>query len=108
MSNKTIFLNQKIYDYILDVAVVEPPYLKELREETAKMPERDCQISPDQGRFMELLAKIMNASIAIEIGVFTGYSSLCLVRGLKEGGRLIACDSDYKINILKLNENSLV
>lgn len=51
-----------------------------------------AQIAPDQGAFMTLLVKLINAKNAIEIGTFTGYSSLCIARGLGEDGRLITCD----------------
>jgi caffeoyl-CoA O-methyltransferase len=50
------------------------------------------QISPEQGAFMTLLARILGARRAIEIGTFTGYSALCLARGLPEDGELICCD----------------
>jgi caffeoyl-CoA O-methyltransferase len=50
------------------------------------------QISPEQGAFMTLFARILGARRAIEIGTFTGYSALCLARGLTDGGKLICCD----------------
>jgi caffeoyl-CoA O-methyltransferase len=50
------------------------------------------QISPEQGAFMTLLARILGAQRAIEIGTFTGYSALCLARGLPDDGELICCD----------------
>src|SRR5262245_7096134 len=50
------------------------------------------QIAPEQGAFMTLLARAIGAVRAIEIGTFTGYSALCIARGLAPGGRLICCD----------------
>jgi len=50
------------------------------------------QISPDQGAFMTLLTKIVGARFAVEVGTFTGYSSICIARGLADGGRLLCCD----------------
>lgn len=50
------------------------------------------QIAPEQGAFMTLFARILGARRAIEIGTFTGYSALCLARGLTDGGKLICCD----------------
>src|SRR6185437_10758016 len=50
------------------------------------------QIGPEQGRFMTLLAKLTGAMNAIEVGTFTGYSSICVARGLAEGGKLLCCD----------------
>jgi caffeoyl-CoA O-methyltransferase len=50
------------------------------------------QIAPEQGALMTLLARLVGARTIVEVGTFTGYSTLCLARGLAEGGRLIACD----------------
>ncbi|MBA2478639.1 MAG: class I SAM-dependent methyltransferase [Sporichthyaceae bacterium] len=50
------------------------------------------QISPDQGAFMTLLTKIVGVRFAVEVGTFTGYSSICIARGLATGGRLLCCD----------------
>jgi len=50
------------------------------------------QISPDQGAFMTLLTKIVGVRFAVEVGTFTGYSSICIARGLAIGGRLLCCD----------------
>lgn len=50
------------------------------------------QISPDQGAFMTLLTKIVGVRFAVEVGTFTGYSSICIARGLAAGGRLLCCD----------------
>jgi predicted O-methyltransferase YrrM len=64
----------------------------ELREATAGMKHAGMQISPEQGQFMQLLARTVNARKAIEVGVFTGYSSLAVALVLPEDGRLVACD----------------
>ena len=50
------------------------------------------QIAPEQGTFMTLLTKLVDARFAVEVGTFTGYSSLCIARGLAPGGRLLCCD----------------
>ena len=50
------------------------------------------QIGPEQGTFMTLLAKLIGAASAVEVGTFTGYSSICIARGLAQGGRLLCCD----------------
>ena len=50
------------------------------------------QISPDQGAFMTLLTRLVGAQFAVEVGTFTGYSSICIARGLADGGRLLCCD----------------
>ena len=78
--------------YIRDVSLREPDVLRRLREETASHPMVSMQISPEQGQFMALLAHILKASRTLEIGVFTGYSSLAVALALPEDGRIIACD----------------
>jgi caffeoyl-CoA O-methyltransferase len=50
------------------------------------------QIAPEQGAFMTLLARLVDARFAVEVGTFTGYSSICIARGLSDGGRLLCCD----------------
>jgi predicted O-methyltransferase YrrM len=93
MSNHTIKVDDALYDYILRVSVRELPLLRELREETAALPNSSMQISPEQGQLMYLLVKLIGARRCLEIGVFTGYSSLCVAMALPEDGQLIACDS---------------
>jgi caffeoyl-CoA O-methyltransferase len=66
--------------------------LAELREETASLPKAGMQISPDQGQLMRLLVELIGARRCLEIGVFTGYSSLCVALSLPESGKLVACD----------------
>ncbi|HUO82629.1 MAG TPA: class I SAM-dependent methyltransferase [Gammaproteobacteria bacterium] len=92
MSNRTLGLSDAVYEYLLEASLREPPELRTLREETAKMPEANMQISPEQGQFMALLARLMDARRCIEVGVFTGYSSLALALALPESGRIVACD----------------
>jgi len=92
MSNKTLFLNDNIYDYLLSNSLRDRDILKRLREETAREPMAAMQISPEQGQFMGLLVKLMGVSKALELGVFTGYSSLCVALALPSQGRLVACD----------------
>lgn len=92
MSNRTISMSDQLYDYLLKVSLREPPILKRLRVETAKHPKHGMQISPEQGQFMRLLVRVMGASRCIEVGVFTGYSSLSVALALPDEGRIIACD----------------
>ena len=92
MSNKTLSITDTLYEYILDVSVREPDVLAELRAVTARLPEVAMQIAPEQGRFMALLVQIMNARRCIEVGVFTGYSSLSVALALPVDGSIIACD----------------
>jgi caffeoyl-CoA O-methyltransferase len=92
MSSRTIQMTDRLYDYLLKVSLREPPLLAELRAETAKLPMAGMQISPEQGQFMALLAELIGARRAIEVGTFTGYSSLCVAQALPSDGKLIACD----------------
>jgi len=92
MSNQTLGLDNQLYDYLLSVSLREPEILKKLREETAKHPYAIMQISPEEGQFMALLVTLMGASKTLEIGVFTGYSSLSIALALPRDGTIIACD----------------
>ena len=92
MSNRTIPMTDALYDYLLGVSLREPKLLARLREETAKLPEARMQISPEQGQFMQLLVKLMGARRCIEVGVFTGYSSLAVALALPADGHILACD----------------
>ena len=94
MSLKSINLTENVYNYLLDVSLREPEILQQLREETATHPMANMQISPEQGQFFAFLIRLLNAKKVIEVGVFTGYSSLCLALALPEDGILIACDTD--------------
>jgi caffeoyl-CoA O-methyltransferase len=66
--------------------------LAELREETSQLPSAGMQVSPEQGQFMRLLAELIGARRALEVGVFTGYSSISVALALPPDGELIACD----------------
>ncbi len=92
MSSTNYLLEDKIYDYIIAASLREPPILKRLREETAKLPMSIMQVAPDQGQFMSFLVKLTGVRKAIELGVYTGYSSLAVALVLPPDGRLIACD----------------
>jgi predicted O-methyltransferase YrrM len=92
VSNATLGLPDDLQDYLLDVGVREPQVLRELREETARLPERDMQIAPEQGALMALLVELTGARRAIEVGTFTGYSSTRIALSLPPDGSLVCCD----------------
>ena len=94
MSNRSIGLDDRLYQYLLDHSLRESELLRELREETAADPKSMMQIAPEQGQFMALLVSLLQARRCIEVGVFTGYSSLSVAAALPEDGYLLACDVD--------------
>ena len=89
---KYLPLDDELYDYLLEVSLRESDLLRRLRAETAQMEDSLMQVASDQGQFMALLVRLMGARRALEIGVFTGYSSLCVAQALPEDGVLTACD----------------
>ena len=93
MSNQTIQLNQELYEYLLSVSLRESQVLKNLRVATAALSGANMQIAPEQGQFMALLVKIIGAKRLIEIGTYTGYSTLVCALALSDG-KIIAIDSD--------------
>ncbi len=92
MSNRTLSLNDRVYDYLLAVSLKESDVLAQLREETAGIEFSEMQIAPEQGQFMALLVKLIGARRALEIGTFTGYSSICIASALSDDGELFCCD----------------
>jgi predicted O-methyltransferase YrrM len=83
---------QNVYDYLLSVSLREAPILRRLREETAALPNASMQVPPEHGQFMAFLARLTGARNALEVGVFTGYSSLSVAMAMPEDGRIVACD----------------
>lgn len=93
MSNNFLALTEQLYAYMLNNSLREPDVLCRLREETAATnPHAIMAISPVQGQFMTLLLKLMGAAKTLEVGVFTGYSSLCTALAIPAHGRIYACD----------------
>ncbi len=92
MSNRSIMLTDSLYEYMNDVSLRESPLLLALREETSALTQRSMQISPEQGQFMALLARLTGARRCLEVGVFTGYSSLATALALPDDGSIVACD----------------
>jgi caffeoyl-CoA O-methyltransferase len=84
--------DQPTYQYLVDTSVRETDVARRLREETQQLPAAQMQIGPDQGQFLQLLVQLINARRTLEVGVFTGYSSLWVATGLPDDGEIIACD----------------
>ncbi|KAL7613880.1 hypothetical protein Lser_V15G08363 [Lactuca serriola] len=98
-NKQVISVTQTLYDYLL-TNVREPPILRQLREETATMRGSQMQVSPDQAQLLAMLVQILGANRCIEVGVYTGYSSLAVALVLPESGILVACERD--INSLQV------
>ncbi|NEQ98594.1 MAG: SAM-dependent methyltransferase [Cyanothece sp. SIO2G6] len=92
MSNQTLNLTESLHRYLLAVSLRESEELRQLRQEMATHAMGQMQIAPEQGQFMAWLLQLMGATRVLEIGVFTGYSSLWMASVLPENGRIIACD----------------
>jgi predicted O-methyltransferase YrrM len=93
MSNRSFGLDEAVYEYLLDHSLREPEILRRLRDETAADPKANMQIAPEQGQFMALLANLMGARNYLEVGVFTGYSSLAMALALPADGEVVALDN---------------
>jgi caffeoyl-CoA O-methyltransferase len=93
-SPKSFILSPEVHDYLLAHGTRPDAIAQELIEATQKLGGISVmQVAPEQGAFMTLLAELTRSRRAIEIGTFTGYSALCLARGLGEDGELICCDT---------------
>ena len=92
MSRFSINLSEEVYKYLHSVSLREDAILQQLREETSSHRWGAMQVSPEQGQFMGLILKMIDAKNVIELGVFTGYSSLSMAQALPDDGRIIACD----------------
>jgi caffeoyl-CoA O-methyltransferase len=90
--SRQVTLNDHLQQYIVDNSVREPTLLVQLRAETSQLAQASMQIGPEQGQFMALLAKLIGARRCLEIGVFTGYSSLVVALALPNDGKIVACD----------------
>jgi caffeoyl-CoA O-methyltransferase len=92
MNLTTTGMPDDLHAYLLRASLREPEVLRRLREENAALKDARMQISPEQGQLMGLLAALIGARRAIEIGVFTGYSSIAVALALPDDGLLVACD----------------
>jgi caffeoyl-CoA O-methyltransferase len=86
-------LTEELHDYVVAHGARQDEVLRRVQEETAAMGDISImQIAPDQGAFLTMLCRIVGAREALELGTFTGYSAICIARGLAPGGRLVACE----------------
>ena len=92
MTTRTLGLPANLYDYLLEISIREREILTQLRQQTAQHPVGRMQIAPEQGQFMALLVQLIGAKKTLEVGVFTGYSSLIVALALPADGKVVACD----------------
>jgi caffeoyl-CoA O-methyltransferase len=93
--SKFTSIDEPLHEYLVAHGAREDEALRRVREEAEAMGDlAKMQIAPDQGALMTLLARLLGARRAIELGTFTGYSAICIARGLPEGGKLLACEID--------------
>jgi caffeoyl-CoA O-methyltransferase len=92
MSRATITMSETLHEYYVSVAAHMNDAMRRLRDETGAMENGGMQISAEQGQIMAFLIKALNVKKCLEVGVFTGYSSLVVAQALPEDGQIIACD----------------
>jgi caffeoyl-CoA O-methyltransferase len=92
MTLTTFMLSEELQAYVR--AHSEPPddIERDLIAETARMPNAQMQVAPEQARFLGMLVRLCRAAVLLEVGTFTGYSALAMARALPDGGRMICCD----------------
>jgi predicted O-methyltransferase YrrM len=90
--SKSFHLPDQVQAYVLEHGVREPAILAELREETARHPRAQMQIAPEQGAVLRFLVELLDARRCIEIGTFTGYSSLAVALAMPDDGTIVCCD----------------
>jgi caffeoyl-CoA O-methyltransferase len=92
-AHKSFLLSDELADYIVGHSTQPDEIQRALIGETAALGAvSGMQVSPEQGMFLTILTRLLNVERAVEVGTFTGYSALCIARGLAPGGRLLACD----------------
>lgn len=90
---KSFHLLPAVHEYLVAHGTPPDALQRELIEETRRLGGISLmQIAPEQGAFMTLLTRAIGARRALEVGTFTGYSAICIARGLAEDGRLLCCD----------------
>ena len=94
MTRRSEQLSEELHDYLVAHSAPPDAVLRQLAAETAAAfpASAGMQIGPEQGTFMTLLTQVTGVGRALEIGTFTGYSSICIARGLADGGKLTCCD----------------
>lgn len=98
MTRETIGLPDRLREYLLDISLRESSVARRLRETTARREDAQMQIAPEQGQLMALLVLAIGGRQTLDIGVFTGYSSLVVAEALPADGRVVACEIDAEVS----------
>ncbi|AYF31957.1 SAM-dependent methyltransferase [Micromonospora tulbaghiae] len=92
-----VALTPELVDYVRRASLREDDVLRELREVTAGLPAgRAFQVMAEEGQLLALLVALTGARTVLEIGTYTGYSTLCMARALRPGGTVVTCDIDQR------------
>src|SRR3712207_3260273 len=94
MARAELVPTDALLDYLATVGARPDAVLERVRRETAERPDAMMQVAPEQGALLELLARLIGATQVVELGTFTGYSAICLARGLAPGGRPLCLERD--------------
>jgi caffeoyl-CoA O-methyltransferase len=91
-------IDPAVSDYLLTHCTPADDLLRDLAAETKQaLPgDAEMQVSPDEGQFLTMITRMVGARRAVEVGTFTGYSSICIARGMPADGHLLACDVSEK------------
>jgi caffeoyl-CoA O-methyltransferase len=93
--HKYTALTPELYEYVVGRGVRRDDVLERVARDTDAMGDiAVMQTAPDQGALITLLVGAIGARLAVEVGTFTGYSAICIARGLAGGGRLVCCEVD--------------
>jgi caffeoyl-CoA O-methyltransferase len=93
VSPKSFLLSEELQRYIVEHSLPLDDVQRALIDETAALGEvSGMQVAPEQGSFLTILTAALGVRAALEVGTFTGYSALCIARGLADGGKLLCCD----------------
>ena len=93
MSPRAIGLSDELNDYVVDHSTSPDPVQQRLIDTTQQMTMAQMQIAPDQGEFFTILTSLLQPSFVVEVGTFTGYSSLAIAKGLGPDGTILCCDT---------------
>jgi predicted O-methyltransferase YrrM len=100
VSRRTLFLDERLYDYLMETSVKQLPVQRSLAEATAGQKWAGVESSPEQVQLLQLLVRLIDARRCLEVGVFTGCSTLGIALALPPDGLIVACDIDESVTAL--------